>query len=163
MDIRRKNDVLEQTLSRQLNFISSAESKIAPIFVISTSMLAIFMALIPRASEWNNKFIALTIFTVIPLAVSLLLLLVSIFPQLKGPKMSKIYFEGIISMGCEGFIKEMNEETEERYFEDLCRQCHRNAEIASRKYKIVRCSMISMFISVIPWLLIIYELYKVKY
>jgi len=97
MDIRRKNDVLEQNLSRLLNFISSAETKIAPIFVISTSMLAIFMALIPSASEWNDKLIALTIFTVVPLAVSLLLLLVSIFPQTKGPKMSMIYFEGIIS------------------------------------------------------------------
>lgn len=162
MDIKRKNDVLEQTLSRLINFISSAESKIAPLFVISTSMLAIFMALVPSASDWKKKSVILVIFTVTPLIISLLLILVSIFPRTKGPKGSMIYFKGIIDQESDEYLNEMKEETEEKYFEDLSRQCYINAEIASRKFKLIRYSMISLFISVIPWLFIIYELYKAK-
>lgn len=162
MDIKRKNDVLEQTLSRLINFISSAESKIAPLFVISTSMLAIFMALVPSASDWKIKSVILVIFTVTPLIISLLLILVSIFPRTKGFKGSMIYFKGIIDQESDEYLNEMREETEEKYFEDLARQCYINAEITSRKFKLIRYSMISLFISVIPWLFIIYEFYKAK-
>jgi len=162
MDIKRKNDVLEQTLSRLINFISSAESKIAPLFIISTSMLAIFMALVPSTFDWKIKSIILVIFTVTPLIISLLLILVSIFPRTKGPKGSMIYFKGIIDQESDEYLNEMKEETEEKHFEDLARQCYINAEITSRKFKLIRYSMISLFISVIPWLFIIYEFYKAK-
>jgi hypothetical protein len=45
---------LETTLARLLEWIHAADAKIPPILAISTSMLAIVAALLPKASDWNS-------------------------------------------------------------------------------------------------------------
>ena len=51
---------------------------------------------------------------------------------------------------------------EANYTTDLAEQCHRNAQIASAKFIALRVSMLSLFIAIVPWLVLIWRLYQIK-
>jgi hypothetical protein len=151
---------LEGTLSRLLKWIRAADAKIPPILAITTAMLGVLAALAPEASEWTVATAVMAVVTVIPLLASLVFLSLAAFPQTKGPKGSLLYFEGIKNREPESYLRDIQAATEEDHVADLAKQCHRNAEIASSKFRFVRLSMISLFVSIIPWLIVIFMLYQ---
>lgn len=154
--------IAETTLTRLLHWVQVADGKIAPILAIDTSMLAVFAALVPKASEWSVFSAIVALLATLPLGVSLLFLFLASFPRTKGPKRSLIYFEGIKTCERAKYSQDMKQLTPECYLDDLTEQCHRNAEIVSVKFRYLSVAMVSLFISIIPWLLIVYLLYSRK-
>ena len=153
---------LETTLARLLEWIRAADAKIPPILAISTSMLAIVAALLPKASEWNIQLFVAGIVAVIPLFICFIFLFLATFPRTQGPKGSLIYFEGIKTHDTDSYLTAVRQLTNEEYSVDLARQCLRNSEIASIKYQNLRIAMIALFLSVLPWLIFIFILYMEK-
>ena len=45
------------------------------------------------------------------------------------------------------------------YLADLVAQCHRNAEIADKKFESIQRSMVALYLAVIPWGLAVFLLY----
>jgi hypothetical protein len=78
---------------------------------------------------------------------------------MKGPQDSLIYFKGIASKDKKVFQEEVYSLEEIEYLNDLSSQCHRNAEIATIKFRWVTRAMITLYISITPWLFAIYFLY----
>lgn len=58
------------------------------------------------------------------------------------------------------FAQAFVNQTDTGYLADLNAQCHRNAQIASTKYRAVQSGMKWLFVSVPLWLLACYFLYK---
>jgi len=154
--------LLENVLERTLSFITKAESKIPPILVIDTSMLGVIAALIPKFSHWTNFFIIFSILTVVPLLLSLIFLFIAQFPRTKSPEDSLLYFGGIVSTSFDKYKKKIKAIESKDYFNDLASQTYRNSEIANTKYKWVRYSLIALFMAIIPWLIVIFNLYKMS-
>jgi len=154
-----KTELLQETLTRQLNWIAAADSRIGLILPLSTVMLSVLAALSPDADSW-------TIFPAITSAIAAILLFSSIicaaigsFPRTSGPKGSVVYFGGIVTRDTKQYSAAINDLSEEELQEDLANQCHRNAQIAEHKFSWVKKGMIALFISIIPWVLSVYSLY----
>lgn len=144
---------LEKNLSRQIQWIAAAESKAPSIYAFAAAMLGALVALVSSkeldsAVEWISAVSA-----GILLLSSLLLITISTLPRRKGPKRSLIFFGGITERTCDEFEREVRKVTEAILIEDYSKQCYRNAQIASVKYKWLHCSMKTLYISIIPWLL----------
>lgn len=153
---------LENILGRLLHWISSADAKTTPILAITTSMLGVVAALAPKSNEWSSGLVILGLLSTTPLIVSLIALFFVTFPRTEGPEGSMIYFEGIKAKPREDFIRDVLDRDEANYTTDLAEQCHRNAQIASAKFIALRVSMLSLFIAIVPWLVLIWRLYQIK-
>lgn len=153
---------LENTLGRLLHWISSADAKTTPILAICTSMLGFLSVLAPKASEWSAGLIILSLLVGLPLIVSLVALFFVTFPSTKGSRASLIYFEGIKAKPRDEFVQDVAKRDETKYVTDLAEQCHRNAEIASAKFFAIRVSMRSLFIAIVPWLILVWQFCQMK-
>lgn len=152
---------LENNLSRQLGWIQATESKISFIFAINTALLGVLAALLPNTSDnWTIWLSIPVVFTSIALLLSILFLSLASFPRTKGPAGSVIYFGGIMEYTPSEFSTKVHAMKDQDYIADLLSQCHRNAEIVQKKYKWIKKAMISLYISILPWVLSLFLLYK---
>lgn len=150
----------EDTLTLQLNWISSADNKVPPLFAINAAMLGVITALLPEIALWDISTAIFTSLSVMPLIGSIICLALATFPRLDGPKGSIVFFSGIASKNEGAFIEEINNISEEALIEDALKQVYRNAEIASEKYAYIKKSMIQSFVSLPLWLLSVWFLYN---
>lgn len=83
-----------------------------------------------------------------------------VFPRVKGPERSLVFFGGIASRKVDQFSEELEKIDDESLVKDLAFQCHRNAEIAKSKYTWVRRSAAFLYSAVIPWLISILLIFR---
>jgi hypothetical protein len=152
---------LEKNLTRQIAWISAADSKISFILAIDTAMLGFLAAVSPKAAGgWEVAPAICAAFAAVFGLTSLIFLSLASFPRTKGPKGSLIFFGGIAQRDAVQFRKATSEMSTESHFDDLCAQCHRNAGIAERKFVWVQRALIALYLSATPWCLAIYLLYN---
>jgi hypothetical protein len=156
--IERSNDIL----SKQLAWISAADSKVAPIFAINAAMLGVLAALIPPIANWTIFRTIITILSVIPLIASMIFLTITTFPRLSGPKGSYIYFGGIVTKSEDSYVNDMTNINEDVFLKDILTQTYRNAEIAKSKFNHIKKAMALTFISLPIWLLAVWLLYGIR-
>ena len=152
-------EVLESELARLLEWVRAAESRLALILPLSTAMLGTLAVLAPKLSNWPVFSAIVSSFAVFFLVLSIIFAAIASFPRTTGPKGSLIYFGGIASLDLEQFSSATDSLTKYEYIRDLIKQCHRNAQIAQRKYAWVQRSMACLFISSGPWAISLFELY----
>jgi hypothetical protein len=150
----------ESELDRLLGWERAAESRLALVLPLSTAMLGALAVLAPPAGKW-------TVWGGVAVAFALVFLLLSIafaacasFPRTTGPKGSLIYFGGITTKELPQYEAAIKSLTREAYLDDLISQCHRNAQIAERKYAWVQRSMACLFFAALPWGLALFILYS---
>jgi len=148
-------DVLEKELSRLLEWIRAAESRLALVLPLSTTMLAALSAMASVASR-PVHLLALAAVTALFLATSILFSTFAIFPRTAGPKGSLIFFRGIVEQDLTRYQEQMRGLNRERYFDDLSRQCYRNAEIAARRHTWMRRSMVCMLLGAALWVVFVF-------
>ena len=145
------SDVLENELDRLLQWVRAAESRLALVLPLSMAMIGALAISVPGGREWSKMSVIASIVAVSFLVLSVVFSALAFFPRTTGPKGSLIYFGEIGSMSREDYVRSVKKMTEETYIEDLASQCHRNAEIASKKYAWIQRSMICLFLSSAPW------------
>lgn len=149
----------EKELDRLLGWVRAAEPRLALVISMSTAMLGALAVFAPRATEWTFFGITSTVLSVLPLLLSLIFSGVATFPRTQGPGGSLIFFGGIAKCELGDYKDQMKALTPERHLNDLLNQCHRNAEIATKKYFWAQAAMICLFVAAIPWLMALYNLY----
>lgn len=152
-------EVLENELDRLLQWVRAAESRLTLVLPLSTAMLGALAVSIPTAFSWSTVPAIAVSFAVFFLVLSIVFSALATFPQTSGPKGSLIYFGGIDSLEREQFIEAVKGVSEEQYIEDLASQCHRNGQIATKKYAWVQKSMGALFLSAGPWAIALFSLY----
>ena len=153
---------METELARLLDWVRAAESRLALVLPLSTAMLGALAVLAPAASEWTVVAGIATAFAAFFLVLSIAFAALASFPRTTGPKGSLIYFVGITARDLAQYESEIKSLTSESYLDDLIRQCHRNAQIADRKYTWVQRSMACLFIAALPWVISLFILYSEK-
>ena len=160
MKANERAALLESTLTKQLHWINVADSKVAFYFAVSTTMLGVLAAKAPaRAADWTT---APAIFASLALALeltALLFLSFASFPRTTGPKSSLLFFGGITQRSLDQYKRTVRSLGSEAYIDDLSEQCHRNAEIAAKKFSWVQRASICAYLSVLPWALSLWLLY----
>ena len=149
----------EKILNLQLDWVKSADSKVAPLFAINIAMLGVLTSLMTSNQSWEKFSIALTLLSLALLTLSIIFLGLVVFPRTNGPKGSNIFFGGIADSGESTYIENIKNLTDDEYFNDLLVQTHRNAEIVKQKYKHIKHAFMCSFNSLPFWLLTIWCIY----
>ena len=152
MDIN-KLEYSRWILERNLHWISVIEAKTGVIVSIDTAMLGAlavaFGGLAP--SERSAWAIVAGLCAALPLAVAIGYGALAVWPQIKGPPKSFIFFGKIKKRSVEEYRDDFMGASNESLLDDCLQQIHRNAEIACEKYDRVTSSMKLSFGALIPW------------
>lgn len=158
-----KLDLLDRILSKNLAWISAADTKGTLLFAVDSAMLAVLAALVPPINVWTTGAVVAAAIAILFQMASIAFIVVAMFPRLNGPRGSLIYFGGIASHDEADYVRKIMDNPIEEVITDFARQCHRNAEIAKTKYDMVRRGVISGFLALPFWLAAIWLLYPLKF
>lgn len=150
----------ERALDRISDWIRAADSKASPVLAIDTAMIATLTALAARPGAWtplSGDWIALGSTL---LLASLLMVAFATAPQLTGRTRSLIFFGDVASMTAKEYGARIADRVPSAYLDDLNAQCHRNAEIASRKYRWMLWSTLALIGGVAPWLVSVFMIVR---
>jgi hypothetical protein len=160
MESNELKDLIERNLERQLGWIRAADSRGGMAAALSTAMLGVLAAVSPPWEGWRIAPAIFVSFAAVLLLLSLVCLTMAAFPRVTGPRGSLIFFGGIAQRTEEQFEREILTMGGTSYLEDLIKQCHRNAEIASRKFHYVQWALIFLYSAVAPWAIAVLLLYS---
>jgi|GEM_PF-566360 len=152
----------EAQLARLLDWVRAAESRLTFVLPLSTAMLGALAVLAPAPSKWTVLGGIACAFAAFFLLLCIVCAALASFPRITGPKGSLIYFGGITTLDLNQYESAVKSMTPETYLADLIGQCHRNAQIAERKYAWLHRSMICLFIAALPWVISLLILYSQK-
>ncbi len=153
-------EIIDGILSRQVGWISAADSKVAPVFAIDTAMLSVIAAIIPPSKSWTVIMVVVTCLAAIALLGSIIFLVGVTFPRMGDPKeQSLIFFGGIACYEEDECIELLSRGLTVGLLEDAARQVHINATIARKKYQYVKWAMRFLFCGMPFWLWSIFMLY----
>jgi hypothetical protein len=144
----------ERDLDRLLDWISRYDNRATLLFTLDTAMVGT-LALRMNASV-QNEYGALLLLTFTLLGISILGTAFTIFPRLKSPTESLLYFGSIAKMEKKNFRDLFKTKTTTEYLDDLLAQCHINAKILDFKFKVFRISLIFTMVAIIFWSLSLY-------
>jgi len=150
----------EAELSRILEWIRSADSRLRFVLPLSIAMLGVISALIPSPSSWTLLGGISASFAVFFLGLSVVFCAFSSFPRTSGPLGSLVYFGGITTRDLAQFDRDFRDMTNEQYLTDLLNQIHRNSQIAQAKFTWLQRSIACLFFSLVPWIVGLYEFYS---
>jgi Family of unknown function (DUF5706) len=162
MEDKERIRTLERVLDVQITWINAADSKASPMLTLDTAMLAVLAALVPPPDKWNIQAAIFTVLASIPLLSSLLCLALAAIPRTKGPKQSLIFFGGIVSRDESQFVEAWRNISSEIYTDDLLKQSYKTGEIAAQKYAWLSWAAKAYFLSIVPWLVAVYALYRMR-
>ena len=167
MTVGKEVEQMERTLDRLLVWVQAADAKGTIALAIATAMLGVLASACPEAERWSGATGGEAAFCGIVASLAAVGLLgsglcvcLSTIPRTTGPRGSLVFFGGIVEVERAMFHKAVLARSEDNYLEDLCNQCHRNAEIASEKFKYVRLATVLLMASIIPWLLALFAMYR---
>lgn len=150
----------ELVLSRLLEWIRAADSRLRLVLPLSTAMLGALAVLIPPLPGWTVLGGVAAAGAAVFLVLSIAFAAFASFPRTNGPLGSLVYFGGIVSKDLGQYEAAVKAQAPEEYLEDLTRQCHRNAQIADRKFAWLQRSIGCLFAAAAPWTLAIFILYS---
>lgn len=152
--------LLEANLSRQLQWIASADAKSNFIFTISIAMLGVLAAVAPTDTTIWDFWPAVASALALMLIVGAIFCAAhTVFPRTDGPENSLIYCGGIAKAGLKDFRNRISCVSHVDYAEDLIVQCFTNASIANKKFCWVKRGLSFLYASAVPWALATWYLY----
>ena len=156
-----KITILEANLSRQLQWIASADSKSNFIFTISIAMLGLLAAIAPATpNSWSFWPALVCVIAVVLIAGAIFCAAHTVFPRTDGPVSSLIYCGSIVDRGIKDFRDSMRSIEYADYSDDLTIQCFRNASIAADKFLWIKRGLILLYASSAPWVCATWLLYQ---
>ncbi len=127
----------EKNLDRLLEWVSRCDSKTVIILGIVTALSGVFVTFIGSTHVWTYWKQVVAVSTALFLLLEFACIFSGNIPRTRGPTgpPSLLFFETIAETGVEEYEKAFSSQTEDEYFVDLIKQCHRNAEIVSLKFQ----------------------------
>jgi hypothetical protein len=145
----------ERNLDRLLDWIIRYDNRAALLFTLDATMVGTLALRLSSSIGPGYSSILLVPF-ILTVGISILGTAFTIFPRLKGPTDSLLYFGSIAKMEKKNFRDLFNKRTTTEYLDDLLAQCHINAKILDFKFKVFRISLILTMVAIIFWSLSLY-------
>ncbi len=158
MDTPERNRFMELSLFRLIITNNAADTKVATLIGMNTTMLAVLAALVTRQEVVQAWMVGLITLAALGLLLSLLFLSLSSFPRTSRPARSIVFFGAISAVTGNVFADRVRTISDAEYLDDLVEQCYRTATIASRKFRWIQRAQMAWYSSILPWLLTVYLL-----
>ncbi len=159
----------KEILNLQLHWISTADSKVIPIFALNTGILGIVAATAPPLDLMGIFDFGATAITAGFAFASIWFLLQTLLPNTREATdeddhvvSSDVFFLGITSRSIIEYEDQLVELTEESLTRDIARQIHRNAEIAAAKHANVQKGTKLAMTAAGCWLVFLYLVLEVS-
>jgi Family of unknown function (DUF5706) len=156
MNVDEQTRIAESNLGRLLDWIGRVDAKSSVVLGICTAMLGAFAGLAPAPHLWTSQTAFLAAFGVICPITSLFCVYLVNYPQTKGPATSLNFFGGIAKRSFREYNEAFMKVSATEHLSDVLEQCHRNAEIVSRKFSSLKWAYRTLLIGVIPWMVCLY-------
>ena len=160
MEDRDRIKLMEASMERLLRTNNGADTKVATLMGMNTTMLAVLAALVTRQQSLSIAVIAVAAASALGLLFGLFFLSLSSFPRTSLPTRSVIFFGAIASVEAGSFAARVKSVTEGEYLDDLIDQCYRTSRIATLKFRWIRRAQMAWYASILPWLWTVYSLYQ---
>ncbi len=147
----------ELNLQRKLDWVSRHDTRTMFIAGISIAMLGVLSDASASIICWSIHLYIIFGISLIALFASLILVYCSQYPKTKSKNKSLVFFGTIAKMKADDFVESFKKMTPEKYLDDLLFQTHINAEILNKKFEYLKASLVVIIISVIPWIVAIYQ------
>lgn len=161
-ELKDQIDLAERILARNLAWVAAADSKVQAVFGIDAAMLGILATLTPLPQQWSVACGCTAVVAGLLLLASVACLGLATFPRLEGPNDSIVYFGTASNIGSKNFIERVQTGFTMAFALDVATQAHRNAQIASVKYRFVKGALVLVFCALPPWLLSVWLLYSAR-
>lgn len=148
--------IAEGSLSRQLEWVRSVETKVSVLVAVTTGMLGVLAVRVPEEFE---SWVAVALLTALGAAGQIACLFfcgLATFPRLKHNNLSLLFFATIAAHTEREYVEKFKSIDNVAYLDDLTKQVYRNAEIAKAKYGNVKVATVSLLCSVPLWLVAVY-------
>lgn len=146
----------EKNLDHLLEWVGRFDSKSSVVLGIDTGMLGVLATFAPAKNMWNPLMIEFALLSTTLLSISLLFVYLGNYPRLKGSSESLFYFGSICKKRFNQYEREFSKRSTKEHLKDMLKQCHRNSEILSQKFRCLKWSYLLLISSVIPWAITIY-------
>jgi hypothetical protein len=160
MEIRDRIKLMEISMERLLKTNAAADTKVATLVGMNTTMLAVLAALVTRQNSVSTWVVGLAILAALGLLLGLFFLSLSSLPRTSHPARSIVFFGAISAVDTNTFAERVKTTSDTEYLDDLIDQCHRTASIATQKFQWIRRAQMAWYGSIIPWLFTVYALYQ---
>jgi hypothetical protein len=160
METRDRVKMMEASMERLLRTNTGADTKVATLVGMNTTMLAVLAALVTRQEIVSIWMVCLAVVAAVGLLLGLLFLSLSSFPRTSRPPRSIVFFGAITAVDTATFEERVKTITDDEYLDDLIDQCHRMSAIASQKFGWIRRAQMAWYASILPWLMTVYMLYQ---
>lgn len=143
-------------LNLVLGFFPRVESRLALVFGIDVSLLAVLTAALPPYSKWDARMF-LAGFACLLLLISILNIWLGMFPKVAGGNLEagrkSVVFFGTIGSRTElAYVSEFLEETDQSYTRDLLGQVWINSRILVEKFDHLQKAFLWLLAALVPWL-----------
>jgi hypothetical protein len=146
----------ERNLERLLSWIGRLDVKFSILLGIETAMLGFLASVTPSVKCIDLLHLILTIITFMLILISFSFIFFGMFPRLKGPDKSLIYFGSISKISFDEYKTLFSDSSKQSYLDDLLEQCHINSRIIDTKFSKLKTSYILLLLSLSPWLYLVY-------
>jgi hypothetical protein len=160
METSNRVRMMELSMERLLKTNNAADTKVATLMGMNTTMLAVLAALVTGHEISSGWLIVLAGVSAVGLLLGLFCLSLSSFPRTSRPASSIVFFGAISSIDHEAYANRIRTITDQEYLDDLTEQTYRTAGIATEKFRWIQRAQRAWYASIIPWLLTVYALYK---
>lgn len=155
-------EFVEHILNRDIAWVGAADAKVGPLLAIATAMLGTLAAFVSRVSTLALIPVLIMTATALLLLLCLTFLGLTVFPRLRGPADSLIYFGSVASIPENSYLDRLSKLSTDEIYTDLARQCYRNAKIAMIKHKAITRAMACLIASILPWVVSLWQLWQLK-
>jgi hypothetical protein len=146
----------EDNLQRQLDWISRYDTRISFVAGICITMVGVLFSTAPTFYWFEPVFYLCFLLSALLLIASLVCVYLGQYPNTTSQNSSLIFFGTIATLGVDEFKKKFKNGSDDEYLDDLLIQCHVNAQIMDKKFRMFKTALILMLVSVVPWALTIY-------
>ena len=146
----------ENVLTILFDWIGRYDNRSALLFTLDLAMIGTLALKIKYSAYSLYGLLNSIAFTL--LGISIIASSITIFPRLKGPLNSLIYFGSIAKMEKREFRDTFVNRTKTAYLDDLLAQYHINAKVLDLKFKVFRISLIVTMVAIVFWSLSLYLL-----
>lgn len=148
-------------LKLQLDWVRTADGKVAPLFAIDLALLGSLASTFGAASDGMTSFALVTSgISAGFLVLSSACLALTGIPRLEAPHASNVFFGGISKLDSRSFIEQMRSQNENALADDLLLQIHRNAQIAAKKYGWISKAYWLAYVGAVFWFPALYLLWR---
>ena len=142
----------QANLDRLLEWGSRFDAKATAVLAVNLSMLGFLASILPAFSSWNAHFAASLLATAGLLGASLIVLYVASYPKTEAPSTSLHYFGTIATLEQMDYASRFVNRTRKEHLDDILLQCHRNAFVIDRKFRLLKQSFLLLLVGCMPWL-----------